>query len=58
MTQHATSPGPAAAQSLLRGAGLGLRRPLLNQLLEQKPDSIDFVEVAPENWIGVGGSYR
>ncbi len=57
MTPYATSPGPASAQSLLRGAGLGLRRPLLDELLEQKPDNIGFVEVAPENWIGVGGSY-
>jgi len=57
VTQHETSPGPVAAQSSLRGAGLGLRRPLLNELLEQKPDDIGFVEVAPENWIGVGGSY-
>ena len=54
MTQNATNTGPA---SRLRGAGLGLRRPLLDQLLEQQPDNIDFVEVAPENWINVGGSY-
>ncbi len=57
MTQNAKSPGPVAAQQTLRGAGLGLRRPLLDELLEQKPACIDFVEVAPENWIGVGGSY-
>lgn len=40
----------------LAGAGLGLRRPLLDDLLAlpggQGPD---FVEAAPENWIGVGG---
>ncbi len=57
MKQKTITPGSAAAQSALRGAGLGLRRPLLDQLLEQTPDSIDFVEVAPENWINVGGSY-
>jgi len=42
---------------MLRGAGLGLRRSLLDDLLEQQPDTIDFVEVAPENWINVGGNY-
>ena len=36
-------------------AGLGLRRVLLDPLLDQIPDAIDFFEVAPENWIGVGG---
>lgn len=39
----------------LASAGLGLRRALLGPLLEAAPDSFDFVEVAPENWIGVGG---
>lgn len=57
MTPQVKNPGPVAEQFSLRGAGLGLRRPLLNQLLEQQPDCIDFVEVAPENWINVGGSY-
>lgn len=37
------------------GAGLGLRRSLLNSLLESTPQDIQFMEVAPENWIGVGG---
>jgi hypothetical protein len=36
----------------LAGAGLGLRRAFL---AEQLPPEIDFVEVAPENWLGVGG---
>jgi len=36
-------------------AGLGLRRVLLDPLLDQVPGAIDFFEVAPENWIGVGG---
>lgn len=39
----------------LCGAGLGLRRPLLNQLANNAPDDIGFYEVAPENWITVGG---
>lgn len=37
------------------GAGLGLRRSLLKTLSETGPTSIQFMEVAPENWIGVGG---
>ncbi len=37
------------------GAGLGLRRPLMNRLMAEPPADIDFMEVAPENWIHVGG---
>ncbi len=40
---------------VVRGAGLGLRRALLDQLVEQAPPGIDFYEVAPENWMRVGG---
>lgn len=39
----------------LSGAGLGLRRALLPALQAYVPDSIDFFEVSPENWVGVGG---
>ena len=39
----------------IAGAGLGLRRPLLPALQTGAPDCIDFFEVSPENWIGVGG---
>ena len=35
--------------------GLGLRRALLGPLQAAAPGSFDFLEVAPENWIGVGG---
>ena len=38
------------------GAGLGLRRPIADQLKEVPAGEIDFMEVAPENWIHVGGS--
>ncbi|MCX2982079.1 DUF692 domain-containing protein [Halieaceae bacterium IMCC14734] len=38
-----------------QGAGLGLRRALLGPLLDTSPGRIDFMEVAPENWIGLGG---
>jgi len=37
-------------------AGLGLRRALLGPLSADFPAQISFMEVAPENWIGVGGS--
>ena len=37
------------------GAGLGLRRALLKPLQETPDAPIDFFEVAPENWINVGG---
>ncbi len=39
----------------VHGAGLGLRRALLNALMENPPSEVDFMEVAPENWIQVGG---
>jgi hypothetical protein len=38
------------------GAGLGLRRPLADKLMDVPPGQIDFMEVAPENWIHVGGA--
>ncbi len=38
------------------GAGLGLRRGLLDKLMAKPPHEVDFMEVAPENWIHVGGA--
>jgi len=38
-----------------QGAGLGLRRDLLVPLQDSPDAPIDFFEVAPENWINVGG---
>ena len=46
--------GPTRNASF-HGAGLGLRRALLGPLQDAPPGAYDFVEVAPENWIGVGG---
>ncbi|WP_323815698.1 DUF692 domain-containing protein [Cellvibrio sp. NN19] len=37
------------------GAGLGLRRSLLDTLSQSTPSDIHFMEVAPENWINLGG---
>lgn len=39
----------------VQGAGLGLRRDLLDALRDEIPTEIDFMEVAPENWLKVGG---
>ena len=40
----------------VNGAGLGLRRgPLMQELLAEQPDNINFLEVAPENWMRIGG---
>jgi uncharacterized protein len=41
----------------IQGAGLGLRRSMMNGELDELIFSADFLEVAPENWIGVGGRY-
>ncbi len=40
----------------IAGAGLGLRRPYLKAFREEPPQEVDFFELAPENWVGVGGS--
>ena len=44
---------PAALPA--RSAGLGLRRALLDPLIEAPTGAFDFLECAPDNWIGVGG---
>lgn len=36
-------------------AGLGLRRALLDELRAAPAGAFDFLECAPDNWIGVGG---
>lgn len=38
-------------------AGLGLRRALLGALQDAPADAFDFLECAPDNWIGIGGRY-
>ncbi len=43
----------------LSGAGLGLRRALIPALESSTQiNAIDFMEVAPENWLKLGGRYR
>jgi len=38
--------------------GLGLRREMLDELLENIPHQVDFMEVAPENWLKLGGRFK
>ena len=41
----------------LNGAGIGLRRVLMPTLADGIPEEISFLELAPENWIGLGGRF-
>lgn len=42
---------------MLSGAGIGFRRDLANCLLEYDGQAVHFIEVAPENWMGIGGKW-
>lgn len=39
------------------GAGFGYRRCMSETLKDVDPSSFDFLEIAPENWIGLGGRF-
>lgn len=41
----------------VQGAGLGLRRSMLDDFQVVTTDDVNFMEVAPENWIGLGGRF-
>ncbi|MEE8263453.1 MAG: DUF692 domain-containing protein [Gammaproteobacteria bacterium] len=41
----------------VQGAGIGLRRALMGPFADQTPSQVGFMEVAPENWIDVGGRF-
>ncbi len=41
----------------VHGVGLGLRRAFIGPLVEKPPSNIGFYEIAPENWIKIGGRY-
>ncbi|WP_416308048.1 DUF692 domain-containing protein [Neptunicella sp. SCSIO 80796] len=41
----------------IQGVGLGLRRDMLSEIQQGCKLDVDFWEVAPENWIKLGGSY-
>jgi uncharacterized protein (UPF0276 family) len=57
MNDVTTDVKPPLRHSVPQGAGLGLRRTLLGSLADRLPEQISFLEVAPENWIGLGGQY-
>lgn len=42
---------------LLQGCGLGLRREMLPALQQADLSCVEFFEVAPENWINLGGRF-
>ncbi|MBP0047915.1 DUF692 domain-containing protein [Marinobacterium sp. AK62] len=42
-------------QPSIEGTGLGLRRSMLRELPEADLSAVDFFEVAPENWMQMGG---
>ncbi len=39
----------------VQGSGLGLRRAFIGPLADRPTSKVDFYEVAPENWIDMGG---
>jgi uncharacterized protein (UPF0276 family) len=40
----------------VQGAGLGYRRAMTQDIADAPDGFVDFMEVAPENWIGIGGA--
>lgn len=42
-------------RNLVQGSGLGLRRSFLTDIIENPMPAVDFYEIAPENWIPIGG---
>lgn len=42
----------------LQGTGLGFRRELIADLKTADHLPVDFFEIAPENWLGLGGRYQ
>lgn len=46
--------------TILHGAGLGYKRDLAEHFLQLSPQEsvIDFIEIAPENWMRMGGTAR
>ena len=41
----------------VEGAGLGLRRDILDELKQHETEQVNFMEAAPENWMNVGGTF-
>lgn len=42
---------------VISGSGLGLRRGILDEMSQLSPKQVDFFEIAPENWINLGGRF-
>lgn len=42
-------------QRIVNAAGLGLRRSFLTEIIDNPPANVGFYEVAPENWMTLGG---
>jgi uncharacterized protein (UPF0276 family) len=51
-----TPPGRASVKPP-NGVGLGLRAPLVDDLLASAPDELRWIEVAPENYLERGGAF-
>lgn len=49
-----TSMASTSSFQALQGAGLGLRRDFFDEILQQPDFEIDFLEIAPENWVNFG----
>jgi len=45
----------STTQYKVNGSGLGLRRAFLSEIVDQPFEEVDFYEVAPENWMNIGG---
>jgi hypothetical protein len=46
------------SEKKLSGVGMGFRRELIPALKNYENLPVDFFEIAPENWIGVGGKHE
>lgn len=43
---------------MIKGVGIGFRAEIAEEILDLPNGEISFVELAPENWIGIGGKFR
>ncbi|MCQ8118362.1 HvfB family MNIO-type RiPP peptide maturase [Methylomonas rosea] len=46
-----------SVRNLVHGAGLGLRRSFLSEIVDSPLSNVGFYEVAPENWMTIGGKF-
>ncbi len=46
-----------STQQFVHGAGLGLRRAFLSEIVDAPPSAVGFYEIAPENWLTMGGKF-